>query len=1413
MFIDVHSKFIEVVANSGLFDQSFYEGQVGQTFSSQQDAIASFGAKSITDNYMPNRLFSPLEYVQLYPDVIMALQHPFFHYIQFGRHAGNRPGFNFKPSRYARELGVKLPDVLGHALEQGLSLSESTETIGDFTVYQNNAIHGWLRREHLGEQLCCRIADGPIKSLDVVIEKTGVMGAISGQVATFHAKVPVIDLLTEAGRLKSTEVTLLMYRGESTPVLQSELVVAKKDLITTLLEQWEYDPNFTLKLLHCIDIDLISALSLKQLLAVLSNLVTTKLYGVLPHREAVLTLSVRHLESFSVGDLRYMFKDYFNVMQILAPHVKGSRKLVKVMLELMHQMDPIESFLLSRQLRHTDANLSLLLPKDRSDSDTSKLFSCKSVTEQVEFYHTLNETSRTDIWPHVVQCCIDANQLESLTEFRLPRQFELWVVELEKQKTSSVPRYQLLTLLLSQIQFMPSISLSMIIIDTYLEDVEKDEAVWLGASELTLAFNILNHASVMPRLEQLINLAAQRDWVGRGGIIRCTLNYLNQQSPADAKFPPLLNTALMHFGLCSDFLFGLSEVQMNFSSSEHVSACRAEYQTLREVLNTVESLQNGREPIFKLIAIMSKLKKTRLAKQSLERFCYGIYLYARQHYNARDMALAFGESNSVGHYDKLLLLSESNQPNGDNVAKINGRSKPFVSPSLQKLYRRTLQARRDSDETVLEEIAGVCIELRRQLGRGFDAPLSATYGSAVRLYLSELIFFDVHRNSAQFDSLVSSALDVKLLEPRQAVEVEIQIALVSLESKEDCEASSLTFVSAKAKSVVARSIEARGIKQTCQYLRQRIIFPYTCVLVYSCQAYQSTRQKVLAESWVAYARASGIDVRFVMGGTKESFHDDQVIYLDVEDNYESLPQKSLAMYKYVQGHIGALHFYKIDDDCLLNVDAHFSDPVFFSFDYWGRRLKKGIGDVDRDYHQNKSTSAEARNALDLSPEESVYADGGTSYSLSRHALNQLLAASTEHASLVSRSFYEDKLIGDLLATKDIVVSDEGMRCVVRRILDGAIEGYAWEYNIYPSSENNIRILHSESPQHLAEIWQQNFVQADALQRELGSKIISNQKIDGFKLYTERGVTSFLEELRVTNELKHAQKVAVIVAKDESTHLGALLAHHRSIGFEQFIYIDNGSKDGSLEFMLEQQGVSILTTSLNYRESRYSVEWVDTALMNYCIGKWTLVIDADEFFTYQGFEDRTIDTLIAECEGSGAQAVFAALVDFYSDGPLVEADLSDRPYYQVLNHFDSQGSLNIRAKASSIYGQAPVLDGGVRARVFGHPESTRNRTYANQKVCFFRFTPELFLTEGLHEHFGRRLSDVKCALMHFKFHSEFGSKVQKQLKAGQHWNGSIEYKIYMSVLQSSPNLSLFDSEVSRMYHTSQDLVDAGYLTNF
>ncbi|WP_257287524.1 glycosyltransferase family 2 protein [Endozoicomonas sp. SESOKO2] len=662
--------------------------------------------------------------------------------------------------------------------------------------------------------------------------------------------------------------------------------------------------------------------------------------------------------------------------------------------------------------------------------------------------------------------------------------------------------------------------------------------------------------------------------------------------------------------------------------------------------------------------------------------------------------------------------------------------------------------------------------------------------------------------------VLTSWLKLKLYVSLKLTEEQSSINVIHQLSDQFGGIANLTDTLELLNSTIADITDLNRQKVICRKITENGIYPYLKVIIYSCNKYESTRHQIIRDTWLNDLKSCGIDYAFVVGDAEVAHCDNDKIRLDVPDTYEELPHKSLRMFEFAAQSSSHQYYYKLDDDCVLNVKAMFGDPAFLGHDYFGRIVNRPMGGVDRSWHHQKSTTNEAKTSLDLSPELSSYGDGSTGYILSRNAINKMnqQAKSFDNIQLLSTSYFEDKLVGDLLSLSDIRCIDKGYNCVIRRNVANGRDVQIWDYGLLPNKVTNIKVLHTEDDQFRRNFYKQLHDEWSLEVPNLIYRDVTDDMSPAWLSASEQAPV--LKALKVNKiAIEKAKVLGIIVGKNEQEFLPNLLSHHRKIGVEHFLFVDNSSSDNSIDYMLEQDDVSVFVATQDYKFSRFGVNWQETLCSHYCLGKWTLIIDSDELFVFDNFEEQSIQELVAKADHEHATAILSPMVDFYPKGSLDTADITEsRPFYETCNYFDTVESMKVLDQANyGPFSNSKVYSAGVRERIFGKYNAYPQPNYLNQKYNLLKYNPGMNLIEGLHFMVGHKIFSKQCGIMHFKYHSKFHTKIVREIKSGQHWNNGAEYRRYLGLFNKNEVPQLRCKKASIKYRNSSDLKRANYIS--
>ncbi len=289
-------------------------------------------------------------------------------------------------------------------------------------------------------------------------------------------------------------------------------------------------------------------------------------------------------------------------------------------------------------------------------------------------------------------------------------------------------------------------------------------------------------------------------------------------------------------------------------------------------------------------------------------------------------------------------------------------------------------------------------------------------------------------------------------------------------------------------------------------------------------------------------------------------------------------------------------------------------------------------------------------------------------------------------------------------------------------------------------------------------------------------------------------------------------LAFATLRNEAARLPFFLAHYRALGVAHFLFVDNGSDDGTLALLRDQPDVSVWTTQASYKLSRFGMDWLTWLQWRHGHGHWCLTVDADEILVYPHWDTRPLTALTRWLENEGVQSFGALMLDMYPQGPLDAA-----PYVPgtdptaCLPWFDAG---NYMIQRHPVYDNL-WIQGGVRARLFFADNPRRAPTL--NKVPLVRWNRRFAYVSSTHQILPRRLNRVygtlggerlSGVLLHSKFLHMIAEKSREELARRQHFENSDLYTPYHEALMQSPDLWC---PHSTKYEGWQQLEDIGLMS--
>ncbi|MFO7854445.1 MAG: glycosyltransferase family 2 protein [Paracoccaceae bacterium] len=277
------------------------------------------------------------------------------------------------------------------------------------------------------------------------------------------------------------------------------------------------------------------------------------------------------------------------------------------------------------------------------------------------------------------------------------------------------------------------------------------------------------------------------------------------------------------------------------------------------------------------------------------------------------------------------------------------------------------------------------------------------------------------------------------------------------------------------------------------------------------------------------------------------------------------------------------------------------------------------------------------------------------------------------------------------------------------------------------------------------------------------------------------------QLRLVQDRRAAigAKDVILVAtlRNEAFRMEAFAEHYRRLGVRHFLFVDNDSDDGFMDWADRQPDVSVWHTAASYKAAAFGMRWCNDLLRRHGIGRWCVCVDPDEFLVYPRHETRDLAALGAFLEEDRRLALHCLMLDAYSDRPLAETVLEvGADPFAVCPFFDRDGYVQRAGWGSGLF-----IQGGPRLRT--HFPDRPEAAPALNKIPFLRWERRYHYRSSMHDAWPFRLNRAQTAdgpaatghvtgcLFHFKFVASLKDKAAEEMERGEHYEGGREYARY------------------------------------
>jgi tetratricopeptide (TPR) repeat protein len=282
---------------------------------------------------------------------------------------------------------------------------------------------------------------------------------------------------------------------------------------------------------------------------------------------------------------------------------------------------------------------------------------------------------------------------------------------------------------------------------------------------------------------------------------------------------------------------------------------------------------------------------------------------------------------------------------------------------------------------------------------------------------------------------------------------------------------------------------------------------------------------------------------------------------------------------------------------------------------------------------------------------------------------------------------------------------------------------------------------------------------------------------------------------------------IIVARNEGLRLPWLIDYYRRLGAGTIIVIDNGSTDGSVEYLLQRGDVQVFHTVESYAGSRYGVKWHNEIADEHLRDRWVLVADADEALVYPGAETVSLPQLCRYLDAQGSEGLRTIMLDMYPEVPLRELRYEPgQPLIDACPWFDAGPYIRWQSPRAPYW----AVSGGVRERFFWRRRhAMQSRPPVIQKIPLVKWRTGMKFLSSTHEVSPLQVADISGAVLHFKFLQDFHRKALIEVHRKEHYNGASEYMAYLDAMNADPGATL-RYPGSQRYSGPADLVRRGLM---
>ena len=313
---------------------------------------------------------------------------------------------------------------------------------------------------------------------------------------------------------------------------------------------------------------------------------------------------------------------------------------------------------------------------------------------------------------------------------------------------------------------------------------------------------------------------------------------------------------------------------------------------------------------------------------------------------------------------------------------------------------------------------------------------------------------------------------------------------------------------------------------------------------------------------------------------------------------------------------------------------------------------------------------------------------------------------------------------------------------------------------------------------------------------------------------------------------------VALLRNEMYFLPEFLDHYRRLGVERFVFLNDRSSDGSLEFLTIQPDTVIVESTRSFgeridlsmyssvkgvRDFRMESLWRALLLDTFALDRWALHVDLDEFVRLP--EGMTFPDLSEWLNYQPSRMVWGVMLDVYPKdfSALARQETDCRLNFGATWYFDGEEHLRLRENKSP-----KVCHPGARARLYhtygmsklyskhtlwARLRKTRLglrtvRTGSLRKALLLRWHRNANL---LNPHSVNLMAtdNILLPIQHFRFCGTLFERIRAAVGDNNHHEQSLDYRMMSDLLRTMEMRDgSFLYRKSRPLHSFDDLASTG-----